>query len=293
MSHEKYETFMNYNQNILYDIFNLENHESTSDTEREDCLWNYDEEQYFDNDDEVYYSEDNEEAHYSEEEYEDHSSEEDDEDHSSVEDDHYFKSEDYLEYLSKFGWLDEEEECSSFTRNKFSSLNHPDTYFVEQDNFPSAFYFFSKKESHDVREWSHTEDDYCASEEEKEEFGYNSSKFCDICEKWGHFMRECHLYNKSQNLGKKARQRANRKNEKLLSNHIEKVDWKTIGKVNGLGKEKETLQAPKKFIKQELNEASIVEEVKCKKIVEGEKCKKIVDGNCKKIVEGNCKKTVE
>ncbi|CAG8790055.1 8327_t:CDS:1, partial [Acaulospora morrowiae] len=119
--------------------------------------------------------------------------------------------------------------------------------------------------------------------------------FCDICEKRGHSMRECHLYLGSQNLGKKARRRANRKNEKLLSNHIEKVDWKTIGKVNGLGKEKETLQTPKRFIKQELNEASIVEEGKCKKIVEGGKSKKIVEGGkSKKIVEEEkCKKIAE
>ncbi|CAG8597891.1 13971_t:CDS:1 [Funneliformis caledonium] len=70
------------------------------------------------------------------------------------------------------------------------------------------------------------------------------NKFCEVCNGVGHLWKECP---KSQNtvfLGKKSRQRERRKEKKLLSNNIENVDWETIGKVNGLGKEKET---PKRF----------------------------------------------
>ncbi|CAG8440475.1 5084_t:CDS:1 [Ambispora leptoticha] len=68
-----------------------------------------------------------------------------------------------------------------------------------------------------------------------------------------HSFKECPLYFGPNNFGKKqkSRLRKNRIEKKLLSNHINDVDWKTIGRVNKLGKEQETLYTPKKYIKPE------------------------------------------
>ncbi|CAG8488725.1 13849_t:CDS:1 [Acaulospora colombiana] len=98
--------------------------------------------------------------------------------------------------------------------------------------------------------------------EEKEVHENRSFMFCDVCNKEGHFIRDCRVHFWScekVNLAKKSRQKERKSNEKLLCNHMEKVDWKTIGRVNGLSKEKETLQTPKKFIKQKTQQLNVAE----------------------------------
>src|SRR6266540_3440608 len=70
-----------------------------------------------------------------------------------------------------------------------------------------------------------------STEEEEKEYHFKR-KFCEVCDKEGHLWKECPESQNNVSRGKKSRQRARRKEKNLLSNHIDKVDWETIGRVN-------------------------------------------------------------